>query len=86
MFSMSKGSVKLQQAPFNRGWYIVTLNDVIPGSVNPADPRLAGFQTEMNAVVGRELAQQMRSAIRKEVGVKRNEPAIRAVGAKLLGN
>lgn len=86
MFSMSKGSVKLQQAPFNRGWYIVTLNDVIPGSVNPADPRLAGFQTEMNAVLGRELAQQMRSAIRKEVGVERNESAIRAVGAKLLGN
>ncbi len=85
MFAMSKGSVKLLRAPRNRGWYVVTLQDVIPGTVNPADPRLAGLQTELDGVLGRELADQMRSAIRNEMGVKRNEAAIRSVGVKLVG-
>lgn len=85
LFAMSKGSVKLLHAPRNRGWYVVTLGDVIPGAVNPADPRLAGLQTELDGVMGRELDDQLRGAIRGEVGVKRNETAIRSVGTQLVG-
>jgi peptidyl-prolyl cis-trans isomerase D len=85
LFAMSKGTVKLLRAPRNRGWYVVSLKDVVPGAVNPADPRLAGLQSELNGVMGRELSQQMLAAIRAEIGVKRNEPAIRSVGVKLVG-
>ncbi len=85
LFAMSKGSVKLLQAPRNRGWYVIALKDVIPGTINPADPRLAGLQTELNGVMGRELGDQLRAAIRAEVGVKRNEAAIRSVGTSLVG-
>lgn len=85
LFAMSKGTVKLLRAPRNRGWYVVQLKDVIPGEVNPADPRLAGLQAELNKVMGIELGEQMRSAIRAEVGVTRNEAAIRSVGKTLVG-
>ena len=85
LFAMSKGTVKLLRAPRNRGWYVIQLKDVIPGAVNPADPRLAGLQTELNKVMGIELGAQMRAAIRAEVGVTRNEAAIRSVGKSLVG-
>ena len=85
LFAMSKGTVKLLRAPRNRGWYVVQLKDVIPGAVNPADPRLAGLQTELNKVMGIELGAQMRAAIRAEVGVTRNEAAIRSVAKSLVG-
>ena len=85
LFAMSKGSVKLLQAPRNRGWYVIALKDVIPGTVNPGDPRLGGLQTELNGVMGRELGEQLRAAIRAEVGVKRNESAISSVGKSLVG-
>ena len=85
LFAMSKGTVKLLQAPRNRGWYVIALQDVIPGTINSADPRLAGLQTELNGVMGRELGDQLRAAIRAEVGVKRNEAAIRSVGTSLVG-
>lgn len=85
LFAMSKGGVKLLPAARNRGWYVVVLTDVVPGTVNPADPRLASLQTELDGVMGRELAEQMRSAIRAEVGVTRNEAAIKSVGTSLVG-
>ena len=85
LFAMSKGTVKLLRAPRNRGWYVIELKDVIPGAVNPADPRLAGLQTELDKIIGRELGEQMRAAIRAEVGVTRNETAIRSVGKSLVG-
>ena len=85
LFAMSKGTVKLLRAPRNRGWYVIELKDVIPGAVNPVDPRLAGLQTELDKIIGRELGEQMRAAIRAEVGVTRNETAIRSVGKSLVG-
>ena len=85
LFAMSKGTVKLLRAPRNRGWYVIQLKDVIPGTVDPADPRLAGLQAELNKVMGIELGEQMRAAIRAEVGVTRNEVAIRSVGKSLVG-
>lgn len=85
LFSMAKGTVKLQEAPRNRGWYVVQLSDVIPGKVDPADPRLAGLASQLAPVIGEEYAEQMRRAIRKEVGVTRNESAIKAVATQLTG-
>ncbi len=85
LFAMSKGSVKLLAAPRNRGWYVVVLKDVIPGKVDVADARLGDLQSELNGVMSRELSDQLRAAIRAEIGVKRNETAIRSVSTSLVG-
>jgi peptidyl-prolyl cis-trans isomerase D len=86
LFAMAKGSTKLLGAPRNRGWYVVELKNIVPGNVAINDPRLAGFRREINQVVAREFEQQLVAAMRNEVGVKRNDTAIRAVTTKLNGN
>lgn len=86
MFSMAEGTVKLLPAPRNRGWYIVALKDIIPGAVPANDPVVPAVQRELGSTVGREYADQLRRAIRADVGVERNEAAIKAVLGQLTGS
>ena len=85
LFSMAKGTVKLLPAPNNRGWYIVALKDIVPGKVDPADPLLASAQKELGQLTGREYTEQLTRAISTEVGVERNDAAIRALRTQLTG-
>lgn len=85
MFSMAEGTVKLLPAPNDRGWFVVSLKDIEPGKVDPADSIIPAAQRELGTVAGREYAQALRRAIRSEVGVKRNEAGIRAVRTQLTG-
>ncbi|HEX4847203.1 MAG TPA: peptidylprolyl isomerase, partial [Novosphingobium sp.] len=72
-FVMAKGKVRMMAAPRNRGWYVVTVTEVIPGTVDPKDARLAGLQNDLVATTGEEYAQQLRTGMGNEVGVTRNE-------------
>ncbi len=85
LFSMAQGTVKLLPAPRNGGWYVVALKAIVPGTVSPADPLIAQAAKELGQISGREYAEAFRRAIRAEVGVTRNEAAIRAVGTQLTG-
>ena len=85
LFALAKGQVKLMGAPRNRGWYVVRVNDVIPGKVAPNDPRLPQFQQTIASVTSQEYSAQLRAAMRADVGVKRNDAAINAVKARLSG-
>ncbi len=85
LFSMPKGSIKLLGAPRNRGWYVVQLKDAIPGKVDVNDPRLADFARSIAQLQSSEFADQLRAAMRNEVGAKRNENAIKAVRDRLQG-
>lgn len=85
LFSMAEGTTKLLRAPGNRGWYIVTLKDIVPGQVQPNDPILAAAQKELGQITGREYADQLRKAIRAEIGATRNPAAIAGVRSRLDG-
>ena len=85
-FATQKGGVRLLGAPRNRGWYVVQVTDIVPGQVDPADPRLGGLKQNVAGEMGDEYFQQLRAAMRKDVGVKRNENAIAAVRRRLLGS
>jgi peptidyl-prolyl cis-trans isomerase D len=50
------------------------------------DPFLAQASKQFGLDMGRELAEELRVAIRNTVGVTRNETALRALNAKLVGN
>jgi peptidyl-prolyl cis-trans isomerase D len=86
MFAMAKGKTRLMGAPGNRGWFVLKLDDVIPGQVAANDPRLAALSQQLGQVSGSELAEQLAGAMRKDVGVKRNESAVKAVVDRLTGN
>ena len=41
MFSMAKGTVKVQEAPNKRGWFVVVLDTIEPGKLDRNDPQIA---------------------------------------------
>ncbi len=86
LFAIAKGQVKLMGAPRNRGWYVVKVNEVIPGKVEANDARLPDFRRTIAQVTAQEYSQALRAAMRTDVGVKRNEAAINASKTRLRGN
>jgi peptidyl-prolyl cis-trans isomerase D len=85
MFSMAQGTVKLYPAPRNRGWYLVGVKQIIPGTVAANDPMVASARKELAQLTGREYADQLRRAIRAEVGVTRKDSAIKAAVNQVMG-
>lgn len=85
LFSMAKGTVKLLPAPDNRGWFVVSLSNIVPGQVAANDPLLFQARRELGSMLAREYADELRRAIRAEVGVTRNEAGIKAVQTQLAG-
>jgi peptidyl-prolyl cis-trans isomerase D len=85
LFSMAKGSVKILPAPRNRGFYVVSVKSITPGTIDPKDPELARARRDFSALSGREYATQLRSAIKAEIGVKKNTSVLDAIKRQLLG-
>jgi peptidyl-prolyl cis-trans isomerase D len=85
MFAMAKGTAKRLEAPNREGWLVVSLRKITPGQVAPNDPVIDQARRELGEAAGQEYAFALRAAMRGEVGVKRNETAIRAVRTQLVG-
>ena len=85
LFGMAQGTTKLLPMPGNRGWLMVQLAKIEPGAVARADPMFANVAKELGELSGREYADAMRAAIRRDVGAARNPAGIRAVAAQLAG-
>lgn len=84
-FGMARGTTKLMGAPRNRGWYVLKLDGIVPGKIDANDPRLAGLEKELSDSTGKEYTDQLIAAMAADVGVERNETAIRAVRTSLVG-
>ncbi|MCA1661667.1 MAG: SurA N-terminal domain-containing protein [Novosphingobium sp.] len=85
MFSMAERTTKKLEAPNDRGWFVIRLDNIEPGRLAANDPLVAALGRELGQVTGREYAEQFRRALRKEVGVERNPAAVRAVRERLVG-
>lgn len=85
LFAMAEGSHKRLEGPNKAGWYVVSLKDIVPGDIKRGDPVLAQASREFSTVTGNEYAESLRRAIRNDVGVERNEAAIKAVRDQLTG-
>ncbi len=85
LFEMAAGTTKVLPAPRNRGFYVVQLASITPDTVAAGDPLLADAARQLSQDSGREFAEQLRGAIRKDVGVSRNDNAVKALTATLIG-
>lgn len=85
MFSMAQGTVKKLEAPSDGGWYVVQLQKVEPGNVAAGDALIPATLRQLGAASGDEYVQQFIAAAQREIGVERNEEAIKAVSAQLTG-
>lgn len=85
LFAMAEGTSKRLEGPNKAGWYIVSLKTIVPGEVKRGDPIFTQASRELGVVTGNEYAEALRRAIRADVGVERNETAIKAVRDQLTG-
>ena len=85
LFGMAQGSTKRLEGPAKGGWYVVVLKAIVTGPASPTDPLIGGLKTELGNAMGREYAQQLRIAMRNEIGVSKNATAIDAARTRLVG-
>ncbi|MCC6925577.1 peptidylprolyl isomerase [Novosphingobium sp.] len=84
LFATARGKVTLMQAPRGRGWYVVTVSEVIPGPV-PNDEALKGLSGDLEQAYSNEYGDAMRAAFRNEIGTNRNEDNVKKLGTQLAG-
>lgn len=85
LFGMAQGSTKRLEGPAKGGWYVVMLKAIVTGPSAPNDPLIGGLKTELGNAMGREYAQQLRVAMRNEIGVSKNASALAAARTRLVG-
>lgn len=85
LFSMAEGTAKKLRGTGDLGWYVVDLDSIALDKLQANDPLIAQAKAEISQSWSAEYAQQLVAAMRKEVGVERNETAIEAVRRQLLG-
>ena len=83
MFAMKKGTAKTLDAGRNQGWFVVHLNEVIKGDASQDPQLVAARQQEMLSLLQQEYAAQLINAARSEVGVSKNESAIKDIRRRL---
>jgi peptidyl-prolyl cis-trans isomerase D len=72
--------------PQGRGFFIVRVDKIIPGNALLQPALIGRMQNELQEGVSQEYAQQFLAAMRKDVGVERNESAIQALKTRILRN
>ena len=85
LFSMAEGTSKKLEGPRNSGWFIVDLKDIEAGTITIGDPAFVQAKRELSQMISREYSDQLRVAMREELGVERNPVAIEAVRKQLSG-
>lgn len=85
MFSMARETAKKLEAPQSAGWFVVSLDDIQTGEVANDDPIFASVTQQLSQSMGQEYIDQLRRAMRVELGIERNEQAIDAVAEQLRG-
>lgn len=85
MFSMAAGTAKMLEAPDGKGWYVVKLDRIVPGDPRGQPRVVFATRADIGRVIGREYVQQFTTAVRRDVGVTKNDAAIAEVKAALTG-
>lgn len=85
MFSMAEGTTKTLEAPRDLGWYIVDLEDISTLPLDKEGQLIAQTRQQLGTSLTDEYRSQAIAAMRKELGVTRNDAGIAAVRKQLTG-
>jgi peptidyl-prolyl cis-trans isomerase D len=86
LFSLPKGKARLLPAPGGQGWFVVHLENRVPGDARSAPALVQATMSQFQRFIGEEYAQQFGRAVEKLQDIKRNEDAIRRTQRQLLGS
>jgi peptidyl-prolyl cis-trans isomerase D len=85
MFAMTAKKARLIAAPGNGGWFVVYLDSITPGDASGDKRAVASARAGLAQGVGNEYAEQFAEAVRRSVGVTRNDAAVARVRSTLAG-
>jgi peptidyl-prolyl cis-trans isomerase D len=85
MFSMAARTGKLTDSPNGDGYWVVWLDQIQPGDARGNQALIAQTRGQLGQSLGAEYVEQFAAAVRKAVGVKRDEAAIARLKASLGG-
>lgn len=83
MFAMKKGTAKTLDAGRSQGWFVVHLNEVIKGDASKNVELIAARRQELLGLLQQEYTAQLINAARAEVGVSKNDSAIKDIRSRL---
>jgi peptidyl-prolyl cis-trans isomerase D len=86
LFSLGQGKSRMIADPQGRGFYIVKVNKITPGNALSQPGIISSIQREFEEPVSQEYGQQFVNAMRKEVGVRRNDSAIAETRKRLTAS
>jgi peptidyl-prolyl cis-trans isomerase D len=85
LFSMAEGTIKPLEAPRDIGWYIVSLEDISTAPLDNEGQLIAQTRQQLGQALSQEYRSQATAAMRKDLGVTRNDAAIATVRKQLAG-
>jgi peptidyl-prolyl cis-trans isomerase D len=85
LFAAPQGSAQVASDPQGNGFYVVKVAKVTPGNALNQPGLITEVQKQFEEPLGAEYAQQFAAAIRKDVGVRRNDAAIEAAKKRITG-
>ena len=85
LFRTTVGSAQLVPAPGGQGWYVVHVSKVTPADDKSLVPATQATRGDLLQAANDEYAQQLSTAAKIAVGAKRDDGALIALRAKLLG-
>lgn len=85
MFAMKAKTAKLLEAPEQGGWLIVYLDRIQPADATGKPAIINAMRADIGKVIGREYIQQFSEAVRRQLGVTKNEAALAKAKQALLG-
>ena len=85
MFTLPADAVRSLEAPNDLGYFIVKVDQIVPGDPAGVPGVLQGTQAQMSQTVGDELVAQFARAAEGDIGVERDPEAIRRLRQRYLG-
>jgi peptidyl-prolyl cis-trans isomerase D len=86
LFTLGRGQAKLLAAPNGAGWFIIHLDQIVPGNVANAPGLVEVVRTQLAQAIGNEYVEQFAKAAERGVKVSRSEGAIARLKKQLEGS
>ena len=86
LFTLGQGKSRMFPDPHGRGFFIVKVDKIVPGNIMTQPALIGQMESELQQGISEEYARQFLAAMRKEMGVERNDAAIRAEKARLVSS
>lgn len=86
LFSLAEGKSRMFPDPQGRGFLIVKVEKIVPGNIMTNPALIGQMESELQQGISDEYARQFLTAIRKDMGVQKNDAAVQATKTRLIGS